>query len=126
MEYRRGVQQSNRSKVSNISDEDYLGIKTTLALFTPLLRPTGITPRATILTLFLDMTQGQANQHTARRAMMLARPYLPKPTPNTLDYEPHPHAMLFARRYFRDSRGTSPTTLSLVMSRVSPKRLKYT
>lgn len=89
--------------MSNISDEQYVGIERTLALFAPLLRPAASNPHATLLTLFLTM-KCESNIAVVRQATMEAMQYFPEPTPTTLDYEYAPHAMMImaARKYFRN------------------------
>ncbi|KAL9095922.1 MAG: hypothetical protein Q9165_001920 [Trypethelium subeluteriae] len=63
----------DRIDCSNIADEEYLGIKQTLATVGPLLKPKSENPRATILTLFLnavdkaDASSGRTGRREAFR-----------------------------------------------------------
>lgn len=65
---------TNDSKVSNISDGGYLGIKRTVEKFGPMLQHPKKNPHATLITLFMNATHeinAQRSDHEARALMTL-------------------------------------------------------
>ena len=83
------LQQSafDRIEVSNIADDDYIGLEASLSTFGPLLKSPTSNPHATLITLFMNTVQTAARDLVSK--IDIRETYVPKVT-KFLRYRPSP------------------------------------
>jgi hypothetical protein len=94
--------------VSNICDRPYVGLASTIGIFSPLLQEPAVNPHATLITLFINAVEEEFrnsgeeyDMKIMRRELSLVSKYLPH-RPNLNMNDPYILKFSFAKPLVRD------------------------